>query len=95
MKKKQTLKYLIVKGAKYKIRIDPAHETVLGECFKREKIISIAKNTKEEMQKTLLHEAIHATLAETGLDMVMTGELEELICINVEDVIWDNFFKKR
>ena len=78
-----------IKGQKYKVahkKIDPNYA---GLCHKAEKYIHINSThikTPKEALPVYAHELCHAYLTEHNLDLFLSPEIEELVCLMIEDV---------
>lgn len=55
------------------------------------KIIIDSEQGNDEKTKTIIHEAVHALLKRVGVTQTMSQEIEEVICVGVENLIFENF----
>lgn len=63
-----------------------------GHYFPVDKIIRIDGTIKgEEEIKTDIHEVVHALFDISGINRSLSHELEEVICHNIERVMFENF----
>ena len=61
-----------------------------GECNIETKIIKVKSSlSKEEKIRTIFHEVIHGYIEEMGFNLSET--FEEVICVTLENTIFDNF----
>jgi len=80
-------------GARYKLHYFSNIKTgdgdnIFGDTDKNKKLIRIdLKYCKSDsmLTSTLLHEFIHAILGQTGLDNLLTDEVEEAIVVAIEN----------
>lgn len=83
--RKKTLKDFNILGVKYKAEYGETPVPFIGLCDKGEKQIIIEKDIDERHHmKTIVHEVTHGLLHESGIDCVITPEVEELICLTNE-----------
>ena len=76
------------KGEKYKVKVTQLPMMYMGLCYKDRKEININSSLKtvEEHLITYNHELTHAFMSELHLDMVVSHEIEELLCLLSECV---------
>lgn len=80
-----------IKGISYKVINKIINPDLYGLCDKDNKAIYINKLNCKSTKKTLetyAHELCHAYIREHNLDMVISDEVEELICLAFEEVIF-------
>jgi hypothetical protein len=88
-------KSIRILGTKYKIKVvtDPEN---WGSCLVHDGIIEINKEALTQpniLNKTLLHEIVHATLSITGANQTIPEGTEEVICESIASVFHDLGFK--
>ena len=83
------LKSLKIHGVKYKVTLGKLTPNILGLCDKANKHLFIEDelNDEELTIKILVHEITHALLHESNIDQVITGEVEELLCLMNERLV--------
>jgi len=82
-------KSVTVKGQKYKIDFKKIEPSYMGTCHKLDKQLHFNTDyikTHKEALPIYAHELCHAYLHEYNLDVFISGEIEELICLMVEDI---------
>lgn len=88
-------KSIRILGTKYKIKIvnDPEN---WGVCHVHDGLIEIDKVALERpdiLNKTLIHEIVHASLSITGANQTIPEGTEEVICESIASVFYDLGFK--
>ena len=90
-------KILTILGRKWQVEILDYHEgdeDCFGETHSTASTISLytAPHTRYpirgSMQATLFHECLHAALATTGLDEILTDKVEETVVTTIEQALW-------
>jgi hypothetical protein len=75
-----------IKGAKYKVKIKPLDQNTAGLCYRDRKEIHInSEIPKNDFFKVLSHEIGHAYFTEFKIDHIISDEMEEFICLMLED----------
>lgn len=85
MKGKQIIKSLTAYGVKYRIKYKDMHESEAGECDKSTKVITV--DIKHDILDSMVHEYSHAMIHESGIDGVLSGDMEEMICVMNEKIV--------
>ena len=88
------MRYLSIKGVKYTVKLCNPESDYCGLCDLEKKIIWIDKTaSKEEKQRTLLHEIGHAIFKELSFDQAISSDVEQILVDNFANVYFDLFFK--
>ena len=86
-------KSINVKGVKYRITENlKDNDHLIGQCDRSKKTIRLnPSETKDQKFKimVLAHELCHAYMHEYNLDKVIEPNLDEQICLMVEDIVKD------
>jgi hypothetical protein len=84
---------VLVFGSKISVSLVPnltANTGALGQYYKKAILIEACQD-KENLEKTFLHEIIHALSDRIGLNQAISRELEEIVCESVANLIYENF----
>jgi hypothetical protein len=70
--------------------VDEDKQALYGETHGRDYQISInTKQSRESQEATLFHEAVHAALSVSGLDHLVTEQIEEALVTMMESAFAD------
>lgn len=85
MRKQQRIRIL---GVWFKIEhVDLKEESLCGDCSVSDKLIRIDSSLEGSAYKeTLRHEVFHAMLGLSGISELLEGNLEEALCLLVEQL---------
>ena len=94
---KANMKSVMIKGTKYKIKLIKdltKYQGCYGQCSRVDKKeIELEYSMNSELYtKTLIHELMHGLFYETGVTQAIPLELEEVLCENISNQMWDTFF---
>ena len=68
------------------------HYGAVGQYNPTEKSIQLEENqSRDEMTRSLIHEACHSMCHRVGLSQSISRELEEILCEGVSNLIFENF----
>lgn len=82
---------IYIKGTRYRIKIEKPNQEYLGETDTKKRTITITtENDKKEIEKTIIHELLHAYFYECGLRAYSSNE----ILIEYLDSIFKDIMKK-